>query len=76
MAPTMLQEAPRPLQDGSKWPTSSPRRHPKRPKSLQNLGNINVFGFLAYSLPMAIRGFKMAPRWPKRAPRALPRLPT
>eukprot|EP00959_Pyramimonas_sp_CCMP1952_P462320 9483043-Pyramimonas_sp.AAC.1 len=35
MAPTMLQEAPRPLQDGPKWPTKElPRRDPKEAKIL------------------------------------------
>eukprot|EP00959_Pyramimonas_sp_CCMP1952_P221489 4630114-Pyramimonas_sp.AAC.1 len=31
MAPTMLQDAPRPLQDVSQWPKSSPRRPRKGP---------------------------------------------
>ena len=32
MAPKMLQEAPRPPQDGSKWPRSLPKEAPKRQK--------------------------------------------
>eukprot|EP00959_Pyramimonas_sp_CCMP1952_P276060 5770471-Pyramimonas_sp.AAC.1 len=73
MAPTVLQEAPMTLQDGSKWPKSSPRT-PRRGKHPSK--RINVLGVRASSLPMAIRGFKMTPRWPKRASRALPRFPT
>eukprot|EP00959_Pyramimonas_sp_CCMP1952_P141551 2962471-Pyramimonas_sp.AAC.1 len=68
MAPTMLQEAPGPPQDGHKWPQSFPR-----PESFQNLGDTNVFGFRAFSVPAAPRwlqerpqgsqkGFKRAPR--------------
>eukprot|EP00959_Pyramimonas_sp_CCMP1952_P254899 5323659-Pyramimonas_sp.AAC.1 len=66
----MLQEAPRSLQDSSKTPPKHPRRPPasKKPRSVHNLEEINVVCFLAFSLPMAIRGVKMAPRWPKRIP--------
>eukprot|EP00959_Pyramimonas_sp_CCMP1952_P241779 5053306-Pyramimonas_sp.AAC.1 len=41
----------------------------KKPKWLQNLRAINVFGVLAVSLPMGLGGLKIATRWPKRAPR-------
>eukprot|EP00959_Pyramimonas_sp_CCMP1952_P041896 876360-Pyramimonas_sp.AAC.1 len=55
MAPTMLPNAPRPLRDGSQWPKGSP----SRPRRGQNLRKFYVFGCLAFSLPMAIRGLKI-----------------
>ena len=68
MASKMLQETPRPLQDGP-WPRSLPKEAPKRPKSFKHLKKINDFCLPAFSLPMAFRSLKMASRWPKRAPR-------
>eukprot|EP00959_Pyramimonas_sp_CCMP1952_P210109 4396270-Pyramimonas_sp.AAC.1 len=56
MAPQVSQEAPRTLQDGPRWPRSLHRR-------------INAFCWFAFSLPMAFRGLKIAPRRPMRAPR-------
>eukprot|EP00959_Pyramimonas_sp_CCMP1952_P328682 6881450-Pyramimonas_sp.AAC.1 len=79
MAPRMLQKAPGPPQDDSNWPRSLPRRPPKRPKWLQRLREINVFCFLAVSLPMALeasRWFqdgqvpKRGPRWPQDGPKS------
>ena len=49
--------------------TEPPKEAPKKPKSFKNLRKINDFCLLAFSLPMAFRGLKMASRWPKRAPR-------
>eukprot|EP00959_Pyramimonas_sp_CCMP1952_P466617 9490258-Pyramimonas_sp.AAC.1 len=58
----MLHEAPNTFQDGSKRPPRPPRRPPRKPRK------INDCCFLAFSLPMQIRGLMMAPRWPMRAP--------
>eukprot|EP00959_Pyramimonas_sp_CCMP1952_P458425 9476588-Pyramimonas_sp.AAC.1 len=64
-------------QDASRGPKHIPRRlkdasetskkASKKPTSVYNLRTINDVCFSAWSLPMAIRGLKMAPRWPKRA---------
>ena len=49
---------------------AEPSKDPsERPEWLQNLKKVNVFGLLAFSLPMGCGSVKMAPRWPKRAPR-------
>ena len=69
MPPRMLQYAPRPPQDASKKPNSSPRAPPRNKKSFKNLRETNDVCLLTYSLPMAIRGFEMAPRGPRRAPK-------
>eukprot|EP00959_Pyramimonas_sp_CCMP1952_P350073 7334692-Pyramimonas_sp.AAC.1 len=58
----MPQEAPRPLQDGSRWQRSLPRMPPRCPTPSKTY-------LPAYLLKMAFRGLKMAPRWPKRTPR-------
>eukprot|EP00959_Pyramimonas_sp_CCMP1952_P114677 2397321-Pyramimonas_sp.AAC.1 len=74
MALTMLQGAPRPLQDGSKWPTKQlPQDAPKRPKSFQNLRKINP------RAPMRPQEAPGGPNWrrrglqeaPNRSPRGL-----
>eukprot|EP00959_Pyramimonas_sp_CCMP1952_P394591 8267571-Pyramimonas_sp.AAC.1 len=56
MAPTMLQDAPRPLQDGSQWPESSPRR-PRRGQHLRTL----------YDMCLVVSPFRF--RWPSGASR-------
>eukprot|EP00959_Pyramimonas_sp_CCMP1952_P344435 7214041-Pyramimonas_sp.AAC.1 len=71
-APRGPKTAPRRLQMAKELPQEAP----KRPKSFQNLRTITALGVLAFSHPMAIRGLRMAPRWPKRDPKALPRIPT
>ena len=50
-------------------PSESSTAPSKKPKPFKSLGEINVFGILAFSLPMGFGSLKMAPRWPKRAPR-------
>eukprot|EP00959_Pyramimonas_sp_CCMP1952_P127111 2658620-Pyramimonas_sp.AAC.1 len=56
MVPKMFQDAPRPPQDGSKCPLELPSDAPKKPTCFKTLGQINVFGVLALSLPMPTRG--------------------
>eukprot|EP00959_Pyramimonas_sp_CCMP1952_P151306 3166036-Pyramimonas_sp.AAC.1 len=68
MSPKMFHKAPRPPQDGSKKPPRPPRSLPKA-NILPKPKEINVCCIVAFSLPIAFRGLKMAPRWPKRAPR-------
>ena len=82
MAPKIVQEAPRPLLDSTNRPNSSPRSPPTRPKSSKSLRNTNEFRLLAFSLPMAIRCLKMAPRGPRaptgaqESPKTAPGAPT
>ena len=61
MPPRGSKTASRRLQEAKE----PPKEAPKRQKSFQNLKKMYVFCLLAYSLPMAFRGLKMAPRWPK-----------
>eukprot|EP00959_Pyramimonas_sp_CCMP1952_P045910 959299-Pyramimonas_sp.AAC.1 len=75
-------EAPRPQQDGSKWPEKgSPRRPPRGPNPSKTLG---TSVFLAFSprpedgSKMAQEGSKSAPKAPKtasRGPQQAPRRP-
>ena len=69
LASDVLEEVPRPLQDVSRWPQILPQEAAKMRKSLKHLKRINEFCLLAYSLSSVFRGFKAAPRWPKRAPK-------
>ena len=47
---------------GFQVPSEPSEDPPKRPKSFKNQKKINVCWFLAFSLPMAFRGVKMAPK--------------
>eukprot|EP00959_Pyramimonas_sp_CCMP1952_P452393 9466497-Pyramimonas_sp.AAC.1 len=75
----MLQEAPRPPQDGSKrpktWAKELPKEASKRPASFKHSKETSDVCLLAFSLPMAIRSLKMAPRCPKEGPKRAPRRP-
>eukprot|EP00959_Pyramimonas_sp_CCMP1952_P085528 1789386-Pyramimonas_sp.AAC.1 len=75
MAPKMVPSGPKTAQRRLQVAKEPPKEAPMRPKSYQNLRKINVDCFLPVSLPMAIKGLKMAPRWPKRAPLRGPREP-
>ena len=67
--PKMAQDG---FQDAPRGPKTAPRRlrvateppkeAPKRPNSFNDQKEINVFCLPAFSLPMAFRGLKMAPR--------------
>eukprot|EP00959_Pyramimonas_sp_CCMP1952_P359668 7531001-Pyramimonas_sp.AAC.1 len=59
-APRGPKIAPRPFQEAEELPKEAL----KRPKSFNNLKKIIDCCFLAFSLPMAFRGLKMASRWP------------
>eukprot|EP00959_Pyramimonas_sp_CCMP1952_P079206 1655448-Pyramimonas_sp.AAC.1 len=50
-------------------PSEAPKDPPKRPKSFSNLRKINGVCLIALSPPKGPRGLKMAPGWPKAAPR-------
>ena len=65
MPPRSFNIAPRRLQVAREPPEEAP----KRPESFEHPCVFNVFCLLALSLPMGSSGLKMAPRWPKRAPR-------
>eukprot|EP00959_Pyramimonas_sp_CCMP1952_P283269 5921440-Pyramimonas_sp.AAC.1 len=54
MAPNMLQDALKTLQDSSKRPIISPMRPLKKPTFFKNPRKTNDFRFLVFSLPMAI----------------------
>ena len=83
MASKMAQDSSRWLNIASdthpRGPKTAPRRiqvpfEPstilsKMSKSFKSLGKINVLVILAFSLPMGFGILKMAPSWPKRAPR-------
>ena len=83
MASKMAQDSARWLNMTSIMPPRGPKRAtrrlhvlweppqdpPKSPKSFKNLRKINDFCILAFSHPIGSWGLKMAPRWPKRAPR-------
>eukprot|EP00959_Pyramimonas_sp_CCMP1952_P129256 2702840-Pyramimonas_sp.AAC.1 len=74
----MLQEAPRPPQDDSKWPRSLPRRPPKRPCCfLAFVSRFSLFAcrfslfrfFASDGHPMPQDGSKKAQESPNRGPR-------
>eukprot|EP00959_Pyramimonas_sp_CCMP1952_P192744 4030414-Pyramimonas_sp.AAC.1 len=86
MTPRARGRAQESLQDGSYDAQKRPQERSKTAlsgqiappgglKEAQVLRTINVFSFLAISLPMVIRSLKMAPRRPKRVPITLPRGP-
>eukprot|EP00959_Pyramimonas_sp_CCMP1952_P175239 3662131-Pyramimonas_sp.AAC.1 len=88
MASAMLQEAPRPPQDGPKWPTSLRRKPPGSPESCKTICNSKILAIstLGFRRPSEASRWpqegprwlqeepKMAPRWPQERPRA-PRRP-
>ena len=83
MASKMAQDTSRWVKIASDIPPRGPKTAPRRiqvpfepstapskmPKPFKSLGKISVVGILAFSLPMSLWGLKMAPIWPKRAPR-------
>ena len=80
MPPRMLQYAPRPPQDASKKPNSSPRAPPRNKKSFKNLRETNDMMF-AFS-PIRFRWPSEASRWlqegpggPQKGPKRAPRQP-
>ena len=64
-APRGPKNVPRRLQEASE----TSKEAPKKPKSFKHQMKINDDCLLAFLLPMAFGGLKMAPKGPKRAPR-------
>ena len=78
MAPKMLQEAPSPPQDGSKWPRSLPRRPPRGQNPSKTYGKSMIFAFSPFRFRWpseASRWLQEGPRGPQEGPKRAPRRP-